>query len=238
MSKSRFYEKIRIAKEEREVEDVYNEGIDLYFLKESNGTITHPFKCDGLIDRGNLRLIIEYKYGYDLHNSVSRAKVLIQVIYYMKQFEINGEKLPNVLMVGDENEVFVMHTNPLQKYLDENVNWTTAPSTAHDKNPEMMLKISKDEEIQPYVYDIDENFSFKDIVDRISDIASNTIRKVRITEHNISKIFDDFSKRVIKDQKIIPNDLVGVFISSIIDRDNCYKHPNKPNILVMEISIR
>ena len=34
MSKSKFYDKIVVAKEEREVEDVYNEGISLYFLKE------------------------------------------------------------------------------------------------------------------------------------------------------------------------------------------------------------
>ena len=31
MSKSKFYDKIKCTKEEREVEDVYNEGINLYF---------------------------------------------------------------------------------------------------------------------------------------------------------------------------------------------------------------
>lgn len=233
MSKSKFYDKIVLAKEEREVEDVYNEGISLYFLK-NEGTITHPYKCDGLVDQGLLlRLIIEYKYNEELHNPVSRAKVLIQVIYYIKQFELNGDRLPNVVMVGDKDEVFVMHTNPLLKYLDENVDWNIAPSNAHDKNPALLVKISKDTEISPYVYDINESFSFKDVADKILEIATNTIRKVRVTEHNISKIFDDFSTRVLRDtSKISPNDLVGIFINSIIDRENCYKHPNNPNILV------
>lgn len=233
MSKSKFFDKIVLAKEEREVEDVYNEGISLYFLK-NEGTISHPYKCDGLVDQDLfLRLIIEYKYNEELHNPVSRAKVLIQVIYYIKQFELNGDRLPNVVMVGDKDEVFVMHTNPLLKYLDENVDWTIAPSNAHDKNPALLVKISKDTEISPYVYDIDEDFSFKDVADKILEIAKNIIRKVRVTEHNISKIFDDFSTRVLRDtSKISPNDLVGIFINSIIDRENCYKHPNNPNILV------
>lgn len=234
MSKSKFYDKIVVAKEEREVEDVYNEGISLYFLKEDGGTITHPYKCDGMVDYKNfLRLIIEYKFNEELHNPISRAKVLIQVVYYLKQFELNGDRLPNVVMVGDKDEVFVMHTNPLLKYLDEETNWNIAPSNAHEKNPTLLLKISKDTEINPYVYDINETFSFKEVAEKIVEIATNIVRKVRVTEHNISKIFDDFSKRVLKDVKdIAPNDLVGVFINSIIDRDNCYQHPNNPNILV------
>ena len=34
MAISKFFNKIQSAKEEREVEDVYNEGISLYFLKD------------------------------------------------------------------------------------------------------------------------------------------------------------------------------------------------------------
>ena len=235
MSKSKFFDKIHLAKEEREVEDVYNEGITLYFLKDEPGsTITHPYKCDGMIDKGLfLKLLIEYKYDEELHNAVSRAKVLIQVIYYLKQFELNGERLPNVVMVGDKDEVFVMHTNPLLNYLDEKVDWSIAPSNAHEKNPEMLLKISQDKNINPYVYDINDVFSFKEVADKIIEIATNTIRKVRVTEHNISKIFDDFTKRVLKDSgKISANDLVGIFVNSIIDRENCYQHPNNKNTLV------
>ncbi len=234
MSKSKFYDKIRYAKEEREVEDVYNEGISLYFFKDGEGFIEHPYKCDGLVDKGLfLKLLIEYKYNEDLHNAISRAKVLIQVIFYLKQFELNGDRLPNVVMVGDVNEVFVMHTNPLLKYLDEKINWTLAPSCSHEKCADMLLKIANDIEINPYVYDINETFSFKDVVNKINEIATNTIRKVRVTEHNISKIFDDFTKRVLKNSdKILPNNLVGIFINAIIDREKCYQHPNNENKLV------
>ena len=233
MSKSNFFNKINIATEERKVEDIYNEEICSHFFK-NGGYIKNPFKCDGLIDVGLfLRLLIEYKYDENLHNEVGQAKVLIQVIYYLKRFELAGERLPNVAMVGDKNEVFVMHTNPLLKYLDENVDWSIAPSNAHEKNPNLVLKIANDNEINPYVYDINENFSFEEVINKIKEYATNTIRKVRVTEHNISKIFDDFVKRVLKSsEKIPPNELVGIFINSIIDRDNCYQHPNNENKLV------
>ena len=233
MGNSRFYNKIKSATEERGVVDVYNEGISKYFQKEGT-IIEYRYKCDGYVDySSNLKLLIEYKYDEDLHNSVSRAKVLAQVLYYLKRFEESGEPLPSVVMVGDINEVFVMHTNPLLKYLNENIDWGIAASCVKMQNPELVSKIAADSEISPYVYDITDTFSFKDVADKIKEIAGNTIRKVRITEHNIAIIFDDFVKRVLKNSdKISPNDLVGIFINSIIDRENCYQHPGNENKLV------
>ena len=234
MSRSRFYEEIKYAKIEREVEDVYNKGIELYFTKGTNLQIEHPHACDGCLEKDLfLKLLIEYKYDEELQNDVSRAKVLVQVLYYLKRFEENGEKLPNVIMVGDINEVFVIHSNSLIDYLDENVDWSVAPSNAHEKNPELVMKIAKDENINPFIFVVDNKFSFKDVADKINDLAMNVKRRVRVTEHNISTIFDYFVSKVLKDSsKIAPNDLVGIFISSIIDKENNYKHPNNPNILV------
>lgn len=230
---SRFYNEIKYAKIEREVEDVYNKYISMFFLNDGVSFLEHPYGCDGLLTKGFLRLLIEYKLDEELQNPVSRAKVLVQALYYLKRFEDAGDRLPNVIMVGDINEVFVLHVNYLQKYLDENVDWSIAPSCAHEKNPQLVMKIADEKEINPFVWTINEHFSFKDVADKIKDLALNVQRYVRITEHNISKIFDYFTSKVIKDSnKIAPNDLVGIFISSIIDKNNCYKHPNNPNILV------
>ena len=231
---SRFFEEIRKARIEREVEDVYNKGIEIYYTKGTTLQIQHPYACDGCIEKDLfLKLLIEYKYDEELQNEVSRAKVLVQVLYYLKKFEENGEKLPNVIMVGDINEVFVIHSNSLIDYLDENVDWSIAPSNAHEKNPDLVMKIAKDENINPFIFVVDNKFSFKDVADKINDLAMNVKRRVRVTEHNISTIFDYFVSKVLKDSsKIPPNDLVGIFISSIIDKENNYKHPNNPNILV------
>lgn len=234
MSGSKFYEEIKYAKVEREVEAVYNKGIELYYTKGTNLQIQHPHACDGCLEKDLfLKLLIEYKYDEELQNDVSRAKVLVQVLYYLKRFEENGERLPNVIMVGDINEVFVIHSNDLIDYLDENVDWSIAPSEAHLHNPDLVMKIAKDENINPFVFVVDNKFSFKYVTEKINDLAQNVKRRVRVTEHNISTIFDYFVSKVIKDSnKIAPNDLVGIFISAIIDKENNYKHPNNPNILV------
>ena len=125
-----------------------------------------------------------------MSNNVSRAKVLVQVIYYIKKFEQNGMILPNVCMVGDKDECFVIHTNELIKYLDEKVDWSISPSNAATSNPDLVLKVSQDANINPFIFEINENFNFKSVVDKIKDLADDVQRYVHVTEHNISNIFD------------------------------------------------
>ena len=234
--KNKFFDKIKEAKIERTVEDVYNEGINLYFPTDKG--IEYPFACDGFVDTKTdndkvLKLIIEYKFNEMMSNTVSRAKVLVQVIYYIKKFEQNGMILPNVCMVGDKDECFVMHTNELLKYLDENVDWSISPSNAATANPDLVLKISQDTNINPFIFEIDENFNFKSVAEKIKDLAENIQRYVRVTEHNLSKIFDYFCKNVLKGKtKLSGHDMVEIFMGVIGDKMNYFQHPSNPNILV------
>ena len=220
---------------EREVEDIYNEGISFYF---SGVDMKHPFECDGFlstnIGRGNvLKMITEYKYNEDMKQKSAIAKVLVQVVFYLKRFEDAGMELPNVVMVGDINECFVMHSNDLLKYLDWNVNWKIAPSEAYKKCPEMVLGIVEDESINPYVFWIDESFDFKDVVAKIHNLCENVKRYVRITEHNIASIFEYFRDRVIlKKDALTANELVTVFIGLITNDDSYCLHPRKKNTLI------
>lgn len=232
---SKFYQQIKSSVIEREVEDVYNRGISLYF---PNVDITHPFACDGLIDTKTddnklLKLIIEYKFDEDLQSRLARAKIIIQVLYYMKRFENDGMILPNVCMIGDKNECFVFHTNDIIHFLDEETDWSYSPSSAHMKNPDFVLKIAGDEHLNPFIFQIDENFSFKLVADKIKDLASNVQRYVHITEHNIATIYDTFLGRVIKaNKKYSSKDLVSIFLGIITNEDEYYKHPTKRNTLV------
>ena len=234
--KNKFFDKIKEAKIERTVEDVYNEGINLYFPTDKG--IEYPFACDGFVDTKTdndkvLKLIIEYKFNEMMFNTVSRAKILVQVIYYIKKFEQNGIILPNVCMVGDKDECFVMHTNELLKYLDENVDWSISPSNAATANPDLVLKISQDANINPFIFEIDENFNFKLVAEKIKDLAENIQRYVHVTEHNLSKIFDYFCKNVLKGKtKLSGHDMVEIFMGVIGDKMNYFQHPSNPNILV------
>jgi len=232
---SKFHELIKNAHIEKDVESVYTQGITMYFPEAD---IEHPFACDSFIDTKTdngkmLKLIIEYKFDEDFSTRTARSKVIAQVLYYMKRFEQNGMILPNVVMVGDVNECFVFHSNDIIKYLDEDIDWTIAPSEAHHRNPDLVMKLNDDENVNPFIFRIDEHFSFKSVVERIKQLADNIQRYVHVTEHNIATIFEYFCDRVIKDRKKIQaNDLVAVFMGVITKGENYYKHPNKKNTLV------
>lgn len=226
-----FYNRIKIAKEEREVESIYNEELNLYFAPD---IIEHPYKCDGYILKNNINLLIEYKYDVCLKTKAHQAKVLVQVIYYLKQFELNGKKLPSVVLVGDINECFVLHVNDLINYLDfEGVDWTISPSNAYKYNVSMLNAIVSDDKINPFVYDINENFSFKTVAEFITNLSNNIIHKVHITPNNIESLFNYFVSNCIKDKnKFSANELVGIFMGILTNKENYYIHPNNKNKLI------
>ena len=166
--RNKFYQEMQACREEREVDY----GYDKYLQKAFKTQITHPFKCDGLINTETasakkLKIIFEYKYDMDFKRKTEIAGVLVQVVYYLKRFEKTGQPLPNICFVGDKNECFVMHTDPLNKYLDEAGDWSSAPSGAKFTNSSLMAKIASDSEINPFVFVIDENFNLKDVITKI-----------------------------------------------------------------------
>ena len=96
-----------------------------------------------------------------LKNKLSQCNVLIQCLYYLKKFENAGDKLPSTIFVGDINECFAIHTNSIVKYLSSEIDWKIAPSEAHRRNPELIKAMVGDENILPFVYDVDDSFSIK-----------------------------------------------------------------------------
>ena len=219
---------------ERQVEAIYN----TLFKDSFEGIrISNPFKCDGYfettINDNKTSIICEYKYDTDLKNNVSRARVICQVLFYLKKFEDTGKALPNIVFVGDVNECFVVHTNNIAKYLDfEGVDWTVAPSLASTANIGLLTAISEDDAISPFVFDIDETFTCESVIQKIQDLASNVVRLVRITEHNVDKVFAYFKKAIKNSKKMSSKELVSVFLGIITNHDEYYKHPTKKNTLV------
>ena len=227
-----FYNTMKQTHEEKQVEGIFNNALKKAFLKP-NEIITNPYKCDGLIIADNIKLLVEYKFNVNLKDALERAKVLIQVVFYLKKFQENGDTPPNVIMIADRNEVFVLHYNSLVKYLDEEVDWAVSPSTAHHKYNDITRKIALDNDINPFVYNIDNSFNFDEIEKRIRNLANGVKQLVKVSEHNLSRSYNYFCENVIKDADKIPtNDLVGIFIKRITDKENCFKHPDKENTLV------
>lgn len=228
------YESIKYSTQESQVQEVYNEALKSAF---NIPIIERRHQCDGYFetktsDNKEISIIIEYKYDIHMKDRVQRSKVIAQCLGYLKQFEQAGEKLPKLVFIGDINECCVIHTNELLKYLDlESVDWSIAPSSMGDKNVDLVFNIAKD--VSLWVYDINEDFKFQEVADKIIDLCSNTNRKLHITEKNIEKVYNLFCDRVIKDKKKVQaNDLVSTFIGAMLDSEHYYQHPKKKSILI------
>lgn len=229
-----FYESVKHSTQESHVQEAYNNAFKSFF---SIPVVERKHQCDGYFetktsDNKEISVLIEYKYDIHMKDRVQRSKVIAQCLGYLKQFEQSGEKLPKLVFIGDINECCIIHTNDLLKLLDlENVDWSVAPSSMGDKNIDLVFNIAKD--ISPWVYDVNEDFKFKDVADKITDLCNNVSRKLHITEKNIEKVYNLFCDRVIKDKKKVQaNDLVSTFIGTMLDSEHYYQHPRKKNILV------
>lgn len=234
------YQDLKTAVVEKDVEVTYRNYLEKVYKEK----IDSPYDTDGIL-RTNIKfdnstkkliLIMEYKLDENFNSSINVSKVLVQVLYYMKKFQDNGEILPTMVLVGDKTEAFVLHSNPLLKYLDEDIEWTLPPSEAGSNVSNAMLvqKINNDEEINPFVFIITPEFDFKEVTDKINMLTGNINRLVPITTQNITRIYEYFFTRVIVDyKKYDANDLVSIFISLMLNKEGSYLVPNKKNVLVV-----
>lgn len=232
MAKSNFFEKISCSTQESQVQETYNEMFKSVF---KINTVDRKCQCDGYIDTRfddtDISMLIEYKYDIRMKDKIERARVIAQCVGYLHKFEESGMALPKLVFIGDINECMIIHTNDLIKFLDlDCVNWDIAPCNLCQEN-NLIMPIVKS--INPWVYDVDSNFKFDDIANKIISLCKGINQQVHITEKNIEKIFNNFCKRVLKNSNnISANYLVAVFIGAMLDQEHYYKHPTKKNMLI------
>ena len=232
MAKSNFFEKISCSTQESQVQETYNEMFKSVF---KINTVDRKCQCDGYIDTRfddtDISMLIEYKYDIRMKDKIERARVIAQCIGYLHKFEESGMALPKLVFIGDINECMIIHTNDLIKFLDlDCVNWDIAPCNLGQEN-NLIMPIVKS--INPWVYDVDNNFKFDDIANKIISLCKGINQQVHITEKNIEKIFNNFCKRVLKNSNnMSANDLVAIFIGAMLDQEHYYKHPTKKNTLI------
>lgn len=249
-----FLKALKFAEVEKDVESAYRQIFEKYY----GGNFTSPYGCDGYLepDKGNLlaglgtslRLLVEAKWQKNF-NDGDRFKLIAQAIYYLKKFQDDGVPLPNVIVGGDENEIFTIYAPKLYKYLGENYDWNIAPSSAYT-NERLYRALLEDQNVQDiFVFRIDTGFDVNEVfqaVNALRDIGE--FKKLRVDEANLRKVFDEFVRLVFGGdswlsgvKKIGAPEAVSIFIQSILGNDDIYIHPNKPNILVSgqkEIAIK
>lgn len=247
-------QKLLTAAVEKDVENIYRECFSSHYGTE-NIEISSPFGCDGYLTKknselfidlpedgyrknsiGRLKVLFEFKYDNDFDDAMERAKVILQCIFYIKQFELNGKDIeaPNIIFIGDINEMFVLHYNSIQKYLGQNLDWNVAPSKAANKYPNIVLDIVTDADITPYVVGVSDD-GFDDVVEYIEKLNENTRPHIRITQHNLERIYFDFAKNILgkhENVRLKSEAIVGIFIGCITNPEDYYLHPKKKNTLV------
>jgi hypothetical protein len=212
--------KFALAVNEKDVENLYRQ-----YLTKKFGDImfTSPFGCDGFGEskKYNIRLLCEFKYFLDLSLKINQVKVLSQVIYYIKKFEVSGKVLPSVIFVGDKNECFVVHTNDIFSYLGMDLDWDLAPSEAHT-NIELISQMMDDEKIVPHVISVSD---IDQCVDKVKDLTDGVKRLIPITPHNVIEVFKHFEDKVVGKDKLDTNQMANLFIQMLVNPDENYLHP-------------
>ena len=237
---------LKIAANEKDVENGYRAAFDNTFPSKTRS----PFKVDGLLECDDVRSLLEFKYKVDLRLKVEQCGVLIQTLFYMKQFANSGKEMPTTIFVGDDSECFCMSSNVLEKYLDQQIDWTVAPSGAKNKHPAVLQALVDDQDILPFVFDINgKSFDFGEVVDQVRELGKGVVVRIKITKDNVVEIFNDWRKRVLIDERYDHKaDIFGdkadtdlrdittrqsdIFFACLTDKENTYLKPTKKNTLV------
>jgi len=227
-----FYKQMQQCLNEKDVENRYRELLSSLF----KGAILHsPGSVDGYMQYKNINMLMEFKHNVELTKKTAQCVILVQTLYYIKQMQKKGDAIPNVLFIGDINEFAIIHSNVISDYLkDDSIDWSIAPSQAPAANKELILKMYNDGKINFAIFDITQNTDINTIRDQIHNVAeSGSVERVKITTHNIERVFDVFVNNAIKNKdKHNANQLVSIFINLITNPYENYLHPKKKNILV------
>lgn len=215
------------ARVEKEVENAYWAAIRKDRPKAS---ITSPHGTDGFATWGTVRLLLEAKFDLDFKARVPICNTLGQCLLYIKRFEQSGEPAPNVILVGDRNECFVLSTAAVKGFLDLPLDWTVAPSKG---NPDLTCALVQGLNILPYVYDVNGNFKFRDVLAKIEALAEGEQHTVRANPANIGALFTYWRDRVFGAGKLTAVEQVDVFLKCLFQPADVYLHPIKIGLLVV-----
>ena len=216
------------ALNEKDVENVYRHT---FLNKFKDMEITSPFGCDGfgVSKSAKLRVLMEFKDDVKLSSKSELVKVLAQSVFYIKRFYDKGMIPPSTVFIGDRNECVALHVNDLVKYLDMDINWNVAPSSAYTVT-DLVLAMMKDENIKPFVFNSDD---FTQCVDKVKDLTDNVQRKVVVTDKNITEVFRYFEEKVLGKAKLTTNEKANLFVQILVNKDDNYLHPVKRRKMVV-----
>lgn len=213
------------CRNEKDVENVYRTALSKIFKTD----ISSPYATDGVLRIDSIHCLLEFKLHTNLNSGIDRAKVLIQCLYYLKKYEVDGKSYPTTIFVGDVNECFVISTTYLiNNYINRDLNWSIAPSTAYVNYPDLVIEMSNDNNLLAYIFN---KIETDEVKQKIIDLSSGTVRLIPINSKNIIEIFRIFNDKVLVD-KFDTQKTAALFIECLINHKDIYLHPKKKNLLI------
>ena len=139
--------------------------------------------------------LFEFKYDKNLKNLHGRARVLAQLLYYIRELRHGSvtKRIPPYLVLADRNECSITETSQWFDYIKtDNYDWDLSPSTPDTYLVDDLTHEPKLAEMR--VYDLSSSSQQHIVYDEIHEILSGaqklvTIKKV-ITEDNFTDVFD------------------------------------------------
>jgi len=227
---TRLAKRLDAAVVEKDVENAYRTEIQ---QSRPEAVFTSPHKTDGFATWAagatTVRLLLEAKYDLDFKSKLPVCNTLAQCLFYIKHFEASGEPLPNVILVGDKNECFVLDTKSVQGFLDKQIKWGNAPSTG---DPDLTKALVDEVDVLPYVYDVDETLQFETLLHDIETLADGKQPAVRANPGNLQGIYFDWRDRVFADSSLSPVEQVDVFLRCLF-QGGVHLDPARDGILMV-----
>jgi hypothetical protein len=90
----------------------------------------------------------------------------------------------------------------------------------------------KDENINPFVFDIDSNFTWASVHNYIERSVKQIKADISITCKTIPAVFEYWCKNVMK-HSLTDNEHIEVFFKVLTNPRECYKHPKKDGCLIV-----
>ena len=237
---------------EKAVEKLVNTIIVKHFAASgARAENTYPHNTDGLItiptgsvfnnSGHDASVLVEVKKDCDFSGSRNDiAKVLCQVVSYLRVFRDAGDILPTVTVIADQDEIFLIPTTILSPYVTcDTYDWSHAPSDMH-KDSTLYATLIQDKNIKPHVHNMTVNgFDIRHVcmdVDTYIQDGDTKLEKIPVTKDNIVKLVGNLAFSAF-------NNLVGdvtsakvceIFYRTLIGDEDVYLHPKKKNTLVVD----
>ena len=231
---------LEIATNEKDVENAYRQAFSEFFPAKTSS----PFRTDGTIRCLELTSLLEFKSDVDLKLKLEQSIVLVQTLWYLKKMEKAGVILPKSIFIGDKNECLCLPASSLIPHLIRNgIDLSVPASKAASIFPEFVKRLAEDSSITPFVYNINEKFSFDMVVNQLIAFQKDEAHHIQIAKENIEVIFEYFRDHVVTDNILKTAKkgtdvrgkiqlLADVFFNCLTDKIETYLHPSRKNVLV------